>query len=117
MVSSLSSSLSALNAFDKKMGVTAHNVANVNTDDFKKSRAVLKEGQNKSVEVDISKVNTEGYPKPDAAGKNGEPKELSNVDLAQEMTSLITTQRGYEANLKPVEAYDEMTGTVIDIKS
>ncbi|MBW2643832.1 MAG: hypothetical protein JRC89_10800 [Deltaproteobacteria bacterium] len=39
MISSVRSTLSALNAFDKKMDVIANNVANVETEEFKKSRA------------------------------------------------------------------------------
>ena len=49
MISSISSSVSAVKALSKKMSVTANNVANVNTDNFKKSRTTLNEGQSGSV--------------------------------------------------------------------
>ena len=39
MMSALDTALAGLTAFAKKLDVSAHNVANVNTDEFKKSRA------------------------------------------------------------------------------
>jgi flagellar basal-body rod protein FlgC len=49
MIPSINSTVSALQAYKKSMGVTANNIANVNTEDFKKSRATMKEGANGSV--------------------------------------------------------------------
>ena len=46
MVGFVGSNPAALKAFGTKMEVTANNVANVNSDEFKKSRATLKEGEN-----------------------------------------------------------------------
>jgi len=51
MVSSISSGLSALDAFGVKMDVTANNVANIESEGLKKSRADLMEGSNGAVEV------------------------------------------------------------------
>ena len=42
--------------------------------------------------------------------------EQSNVDMATQLTSMITTQRAYSANSKSVTTSDEMTKTVIDMK-
>jgi flagellar hook protein FlgE len=44
-------------------------------------------------------------------------RELSNVELEEEMTQLIMTQRCYEANLKAAKTKDEMLGTLVDIMS
>ena len=49
MISAVNSTISALQANKTRLGVTADNIANVNTDEFKKSRAILKEGDRKSV--------------------------------------------------------------------
>jgi len=49
MVSSIQSNVSALQAFTRKIGVSANNVANSLSDDFKKSRALNVEGQNGQV--------------------------------------------------------------------
>jgi flagellar hook protein FlgE len=45
MISPFDSGISALSAFSAKMNVTANNVANVDSDGFKKSRTTLKEGR------------------------------------------------------------------------
>lgn len=42
--------------------------------------------------------------------------EQSNVDLSEEMVSMITTQRGFEANGKIITTVDTMLNTVINLK-
>ena len=59
MIPAMDSALSALDALGKKMDVTANNIANVDTESFKKSRAVLQE-EDHGVTVNISRVNTQG---------------------------------------------------------
>lgn len=41
----------------------------------------------------------------------------SGTDIAREMVNLITDQRSFEANTKTIQAFDEMLGAVLDIKS
>lgn len=111
-----SNSLSALSAFGTQLNVTANNVANVNTDGFKKSRTVLEEGQAGSVNPRVEKINSPGPLVQDSVELGG-TREMSNVDLAQEITSTIPSQRGYEANLKVIQTQDEILGKVIDMKA
>ncbi|RUM65690.1 MAG: flagellar basal body rod protein FlgG, partial [Sulfurospirillum sp.] len=42
--------------------------------------------------------------------------EMSNVQLVEEMTDLITGQRAYEANSKAITTSDEMLQTVNQLK-
>lgn len=114
MISPFDSGISAISAFSVKMNVTANNVANLNSDGFKKSRTTLKEGPFGGVEPDVDQVNTPGYIK--QISENGEIREVeaSNVDLAEEFTDLMLTQSGFKANLKTIQAYDEMLGTLLD---
>ena len=122
-VSGTGSSLSALKAFEDKTQVTAHNVANVNTDEFKRSRADLVEDTQGGVRVEISKpgspekgnFRTEERQRTVTENEQNEPKELSNVEIAEEMVNSMTTERFYSANTKMVQADDEMKGTVIDM--
>lgn len=53
----------------------------------------------------------------DAAGKilSGY-LEMSNVDLATEMSTMITTQRGYQANTKIISVTDQMLEELVNIK-
>ena len=117
MISSVNSSVSALNAYKTKMEVTAHNVANVNSEAFKKSKATLKEGANGEVQVEIDRVDTPGHRYQEIQGDQLVEKESSNVNLEDEIPSMIVTRNAYEANLKAVKTYDEMLGALIDLKT
>jgi flagellar hook protein FlgE len=41
--------------------------------------------------------------------------EMSNVDLAQEFTNMITAQRGFQANSRVISAADQMLQNLVDI--
>jgi len=114
MINSISSTLSGLNAHTKKMEVAANNIANINTDDFKKSRAVFKEEANGEVRVDIQRIETGGNPIPFAEGEKTSAK-TSNVDYAEEAVSMMIANRGLEANLKALQIDEEMKGSILDI--
>ena len=42
--------------------------------------------------------------------------EMSNVDLAQEFTSMITAQRGFQANSRVISTSDEMLQDLVNLK-
>ena len=115
MIPAVNSTLTALQAYRKSMRVTANNIANVNTEEFKKSRAIMKEGINGGVEVEVSKVNTPGHRYKEFDGDQMVTKEASNVDLAEEIPDLMVTQRTYQANLKVLQTRDKILGTTLDI--
>ena len=117
MIGSVNNNITALSALNKRMGVTANNIANVNTDGFKKSRTVFSEGQNGDVKVSINQIDTPGLPNPDAEDDPTRAAELSNVDLTEEIPRMIPTQRSYDANLIAIKTQDEMVGTLVDIMS
>jgi len=110
----MKSALSAIDAHGQKIDVTANNIANVNTDGFKKSRAVLEEADSSGVVVSIDKVNTPGAAILSGDG-TGEVRESSNVDVAEEIVNLQTAKHGFQANLKTLKAEDEMLGSLFDI--
>lgn len=115
MISAIQNNLSAVDAFNKKMQVTANNVANINTNEFKKSRADLSEGESGGVKVNISRVETPGYPTEQLIGDELVETETSNVDLVEEFGESIVTRNGYSANLKVIKTQEEMLGTMLDI--
>ena len=41
---------------------------------------------------------------------------MSNVDLAQQFTEMITTQRGFQANTKMITVSDEMLAELVNMK-
>ncbi|MDR1663309.1 MAG: flagellar hook-basal body complex protein, partial [Clostridiales bacterium] len=42
--------------------------------------------------------------------------EMSNVDLSQEFTEMITTQRGFQANSRTITVSDEMLNELVNLK-
>ena len=114
MISALNGTLSALSAFVTKLGATADNIANVNTDGFKRNRAVMHEDDNGGVRVELSKDQSPGLRYDVIEDGKKVEKETSNVDLAEEITDLMLTKRAYQANLKTIETQDEMLGSLLD---
>lgn len=43
--------------------------------------------------------------------------EISNVDLAEEFTTMMITKASFKANIKMIQAGDEMIGNLLDIKT
>jgi flagellar hook protein FlgE len=55
---------------------------------------------------------------PDTSGFGstiGGELEMSNVDMATEMTNMITAERGYQANSRTITTADEMLGTLVSM--
>ena len=115
MVFSVGNTISSLNAHATKLAVSANNVANVATEGFKKSRAVLQEGPGGAVQVQIDRVNTPGPLIQDDGEDQYTALEMSNVDLGEEIPQTMLTTRGYEANLTVVKTADELLGSILDI--
>jgi len=115
MITGIHSTLSALRAFGDKIGVAAHNVANVETEGFKKQRALLSEEADQGVRVDIEQVNTPGPLIPSVENGQTVLREGSNVELGEEIPESKLVRRYYQANLRLLVTQDEMVGSLIDI--
>lgn len=115
MISGMSNTVSALTALGKKMGVTANNVANANSDGFKKSRAILQEGAAGGVDVEITRVESPGPLVTEQTTEGHETKELSNVTLEEEIPQALLTEKLFAANTKVLQVEEEMIGSVLDI--
>lgn len=109
------SPFSALQAFEMKLSVIANNIANVNTDGFKKSRVILDQGCHDNLRFDIRQIDTPGPCIYEFSQGHMTERELSNVNLAEELIQSMITQRCYEANLKMIETEGEILGTIINI--
>ena len=115
MIESVGPTLSALAGFGKKMDVTANNIANVATDEFKKSRVTFQEGEHGGVNPVVQQIQTPGFTRETIRNERVTEVESSNVDLAEELPELITTQSAYSANLKTLKSKDNMIGSLLDI--
>jgi flagellar basal-body rod protein FlgC len=89
----LYASVAGINAFFKKMDVTAHNVANLNTDNYKRRIAHISEDKNGLPETKVTIDNTPGL----------------------ETVSMIEAEMGVKANVKALKVAGEMFGSLLDI--
>ena len=108
--------LTALRALDIKMDINANNIANANTDKFKKSRVNMQESMQGGVQVTLEQINTPGI----SLGKNertGEEVESSNVNLSEEFVDQIISRYAFEANVLTVKTADKMQQILLDIMS
>ncbi len=112
MALSVESNLSALQAFENKQSVSANNIANSATKEFKKSTAQIEAGPNGSVTSRVQPVSTPGVM---ITAEDGSMQELSNVDLGEEIVSMVSTKNGYSANIKALQTMDEMETSALDI--
>jgi flagellar basal-body rod protein FlgC len=111
MISGIAASLSALSAFGKKLCNSARNVANCNTDGFKRLDAGLWEDKAGLPDTTLVQVQSPGSFVQD----EGTMRETSNVDLTIEIPQMMISQRGYEANLKALKTQDEVLEAALDI--
>ena len=116
MIVGMYSSISGLQALGKKLEGTSHNIANVNTDEFKKTKVTLLEGKPLGVTVHTEQINTPGPQVLEQTSNGSELIEKSNVELSEEIPNLMLTRRFYQANLKTLKVADDMLGSLLDVK-
>lgn len=116
MIVGMYSSISGLRSFEKQLESITDNVANINTDEFKKTRVTLYEGKPLGVTPHVERTLTPGPMVYEETGNGLEMVEKSNVDLGEELPRLMLTKRYYQANLKLIRTEDEMLGSLLDVK-
>ncbi len=118
MISGISAGISALNAIQTRNQSTANNTANINSDGYKKTRVTLVGGETPGlVATNVQRVETAG-PMVYEPTANGETLvEKSNVDLTEELPTMMIDRRAFQANIKTIQIQDEMLGSLLDIKS
>lgn len=99
----ISSNVSSIQSHQTWMNNNANNVANVNTDRFVPNSTVIQDTSNGSTQAISQKATDNG-------------SQMSQTDLAKEMTDQIMIQKGVEANVQSIRTQDEMLGSLLDIK-
>lgn len=112
MVNGLGASVSGLWVFVRKLENAARNIANGTTDGYKSKKATIVESEAGTPTVAITVDNSPGTLIQDP---DGVLHETSNVNITEEMASLIVAKRGYEANLSSAKAHEEMLDALLDI--
>lgn len=97
--------------------VDEQNLGQINTARFINPAGLEATGRNLYRETFASGNPIEGIPGQDGYGAIQQGQlELSNVNIVNEMTKMITAQRAYEMNSKVISASDEMLGTVSNLR-
>jgi flagellar hook protein FlgE len=117
MISAYQSALSALQAFGTGVNSNANNIANSNTDGFRRTRVMQTAMQPQGVQAAIEKVNTKGTMIYEETSNGLELIEQSNVDLANELTDMTVNADYYKANLKTIQTSDNILASLLDIKA
>jgi flagellar hook protein FlgE len=114
-INGMASAVSGLKAASTRMSVSGHNIANVNTDEFK-AQVVNQHEDNGIVDTTISRDPTQGpLIQRSAADGSTEQIEASNVDISKEAGEQIMASGNYKANIKVIQTQDEVLGTIIDL--
>lgn len=106
--------LSGLRALDIKLDVNANNIANVNTNSFKRSRVNMQEAAEGGVKVTIEQVNEPGLLL-ETDEMTGRAQESSNVSLEEEFVDQMMTRYAFESNVVTIKTADDMQQTLLDI--
>ena len=104
---SSSAALSGLYANQQALGVSAHNIANTNTQNFQPRQADFQEAQPAGSGVTLS---AEGRGLARAEGLSGE-------DLATDITNSLVYKQSFAVNAKVIQFESERIGTLVDIKA
>ena len=79
-------------------------------------------GLEKAGETNFVYSNNSGEPDIGTAGSMGKGKimagalEMSNVDLAEQFTDMIVTERGFQANSRTIQTSDQMLQELLSLK-
>ena len=117
MISGVQSAFSGLQAYSLATEATANNVANLNTNGFKKDRVTLSAQAPQGVNVTVDKDNTSGGYAVESTSQGDQMVEQSNVDLTEEMPAMMMNQAAFNANIKSLQTADQMTQSLLDIKA
>lgn len=109
--------LSGVQAFGTKIQANGNNIANANTDGFKKTVVTMSHVTPAGVKANIHQSSNPGPTILPQTGTALEPVELANVDLATEIVDMNRNSTLYKANLKTIETADQMTGTLLQLTS
>lgn len=97
--------------------VNGENVAQITLASFSNPEGLMKKGLNLFEASTASGEALVGNPGADGFGTvEAGYLEMSNADLSEEFTSMITTQRGYQASARIITVSDTLLQELIDLK-
>ena len=113
MMTGIAAALSGIQTGGKMLNVGAHNIANAQTNGFKRTRALPVELSTGGVTVTLNK---DLRPGPQIfSNEDSFIREGSNVDLAEEIIGNLQAVNLIEANIASVHLQDKVLGSLLDI--
>lgn len=117
MISAFNSALTALQGFGTRINSNANNIANAQTEGFKKTRVTLASVEPEGVKAQVEQVNTPGTQVYEETTEGATLVEQSNVELSEEIPRMMLDVNHYKANLKTIQTTDEMFSSLLDLKA
>ena len=114
MFSGFAVALSGIQAGGRMLGASAHNIANAQTENFKRTRATLEGASAGGVIVTLEKDNRSG-PQFSTGDDPFTFREGSNVELEEELIHTLKATHLIEANLASIRTQDQVLGSLLDI--
>ena len=105
MISSIASPVSTIKADVLRVGVSAHDIANINTPNF--AQTVVSQTEKYPDGTEISAMNKIQPP----------AKDLSATDFAEEAAELLKAKADLSFNARVIKTQDKMLGELLDIKA
>ncbi|MGR3319950.1 MAG: flagellar basal body rod C-terminal domain-containing protein [Candidatus Anammoxibacter sp.] len=109
---STSISQSGIKAANDALRVSANNVANINTNGFKKDIVNFRDVKGGGVKANVSKSNEPGAP---IETDDGTIEERSNVNLVEEIVNQIVAKHQVTANVTALKTGLETDSEILDI--
>jgi flagellar hook protein FlgE len=91
-------------------------IAQLGLADFANENGLKSVGKNMFRATDASGLPALGTPGAGVGEIRSNTLEQSNVDIAEQFTDMITTQRAYQANARSITTTDEMLNEVVNLK-
>ena len=114
MFTGFAMALSGIQAGGRLLGASAHNIANAQTENFKRTQATLEESSVGGVTVSLSRDNRPG-PQLPAGDDPFTFHQGSNVDLGEELIHTLEATNIIEANLASMRTQGKVLGSLLDI--
>ena len=111
--SAFDTSTSGIVAAATRLQANANNVANANTNGYQTQRVDLVESP-AGVEARTASVDAPNRANAAANSNRTTPSPPSDVNLADEMVSMMANENFYQANMQALKAADDMMGTLLD---
>ena len=117
MISAYQTALTGLQALSTKLQSNGNNIANANTNGFKKTMVTNANVAPRGVKAQVNKISAPGPSVFQETDAGMALTELSNVDLAREFVDMNLNSTMYKANLKTIVTVNDMTGMLLKLKS